>query len=174
MECRGEHFQQKEKDKATSNMGNLCCKDIPNINLSCINNDMVSSCCKNSVDKIETATLYKWIYYIPDKELKNDANAWYETFDQCKDDALCNIHMYHPETHNAIHLYIYRWIVGTPPMLFYKRQLMTSQRKLNKTVLQWILRDSHDEYVGENTASISTSTCHKYKETSLSINQDYE
>ena len=33
------------------NMGSLCCKDIPNINLSCINNGMVSSCCKNSVEK---------------------------------------------------------------------------------------------------------------------------
>ena len=84
---------------------------------------------KNSVDKFETATLYKQIYYIPDRELKNESYTWYETFDQCKDDALCNAHMYHPDTQDAIHLYIYRWIVGTQPMLFYKRQLMTSQRK---------------------------------------------
>ena len=51
---------------------------------------MVSSCCKNSVDKFETATLYKWIYYIPDEELKSESHAWYKTFDQCKEDALCN------------------------------------------------------------------------------------
>ena len=123
------HCQQKDKDKATSNMGNLCCKDIPNINLSCINNGMVSSCCKNS----ETATLYKWIYYIPDEELKSESHAWYETFDQCKEDALCNVNTYCQEK-GAIHLYIYRWIVETPPMLFYKRQLMTSQRNEIKTV----------------------------------------
>ena len=120
------HFQQKDKYKTRSNMGNLCSKDIPNINLSCINNGMVSSCCKNSVDKFETATFYKWIYYIHDAELKNESYAWYETFDQCKEDALCNVHMYHPDIQDAIHLYIYRWIVGAPPMLFYKRQLMTS------------------------------------------------
>ena len=66
-------------------MGNLCSKDIPNINLSCINNGMVSSCCKNGVDKFETATFYKWIYYIHDVELKNKSYAWYETFDQCKE-----------------------------------------------------------------------------------------
>ena len=108
-------------------MGNLCCKDIPNINLSCINNGMVSSCCKNSVDKFETATLYKWIYYIPDVE-SYESYAWYETFDQCKEDALCNVNTYCQDK-DAIHLYIYRWNVGTPPMLFYKRQLMTSQRK---------------------------------------------
>ena len=125
------HWQQKDKDETRSNMGNLCCKDIPNINLSYINNGMVSSCCKNSVDKFETATLYKWIYYIPDEELKSESHAWYETFDQCKEDALCNAHS---DTQGAIHLYIYRWIVGTPPMLFYKRQLMTSQRNEIKTV----------------------------------------
>ena len=110
-------------------MGNLCCKDIPNINLSCINNGMVSSCCKNNVDKFETATFYKWIYYIPDAELQKESYAWYETFDQCKEDALCNAHMYHSDTQETIHLYIYRWIVRTPPMLFHKRQLMASQRK---------------------------------------------
>ena len=32
------------------------------------------------------------------------------------------------KTKSTIHLYIYRWILGTPPMLFYKRQLMTSQK----------------------------------------------
>ena len=122
------HFQQKDKDKTRSNMGNLCCKHIPNINLSCINNGMVSSCCKNSLDKYETATLYKWIYYIPDEELKSESHAWYKTFGQCKEDVLCNVNTYCQEK-GAIHLYIYRWIVGTPPMLFYKRQLMTSQRK---------------------------------------------
>ena len=130
---QAEHFQQKDKDETRSNMGNLCCKDIPNINLSCINNGMVSSCCKNSVDKFETATFYKWIYYIPDEELKSESHAWYETFDQCKEDALCNVNTYCQEK-GAIHLYIYRWIVGTPPMLFYKRQLMTSQRNEIKTV----------------------------------------
>ena len=131
MECRVNIFNRKIKtrDKTWSNMGNLCCKDIPNINLSCINNGMVSSCCKNSVDKIETATIYKWIYYIPDEELKSESHAWYETFDQCKEDAFHNAHMYNPDTQGAIHLYITRWIVGTPPMLFYKGQLMTSQRK---------------------------------------------
>ena len=79
------------------------------------------------MDKFKTATLYRWIYYIPDEEVKHD--AWYENFDQCKEDALCNVHMYHPDTQGTIHLYIYTWIVGTPPMLFYKTQLMTSQRK---------------------------------------------
>ena len=110
-------------------MGNLCCEDIPNINLSCINNGMVSSCCKSDVDQMETATLYKWIYYIPDKELKNESNAWYETFDQCNEDAIHNIQIYHSHTPEVIHLYIYRWIVGTPSMVFYKRKLMTSQEK---------------------------------------------
>ena len=99
-----EHCQQKDKDETRTNMGNLCCKDIPNINLSYINNGMVSSCCKNSVDKFETATFYKWIYYIHDAELKNESYAWYETFDQCKEDALYNAHMYHPDTQDAIHL----------------------------------------------------------------------
>ena len=69
-------------------MGNLYCKDIPNTNLSCINNGMVSSCCKSDVDQIETTTLYKWIYYIHDKKLKNESNASYETLDQCKEYAL--------------------------------------------------------------------------------------
>ena len=81
---------------------------------------------KNSVDQFETSTLYKWMYYIPDEELKSESHAWYKTFDQCKEDALHNAHS---DTQGAIHLCIYRWIVGTPPMLFYKRQLMTSQRK---------------------------------------------
>ena len=89
---------------------------------------MVSSCCKNIVDKCETATLYKWIYYIPDEELKSESHTWYETFDQCNEDALCNVNTYCQEK-GTIYLYIYRWIVGTPPMLFYKRQLMTSQRE---------------------------------------------
>ena len=127
-----EDCQEKDKDETMRNVGNLCCKDIPNINLSCINNGMVSSCCKNSVDKFETATLYKWMYYMHDEEFRHE--AWYETFDQCKKDALHNAHMYHPDTQDVIHLYIHRWIVGTPPMLFYKRQLVTSQRKWNKTV----------------------------------------
>ena len=86
---------------------------------------MVSSSCKNSVDKFETTTLYKWIYYIPDGE-SYESHTWYKTFDWCNKDELCNAH---PDTQDAIHLYIYRWIVGTPPMLFYKRQLRTSQRK---------------------------------------------
>ena len=75
-------------------MGNLCCKDIPNINLSCINNGMVSSCCKSSVDKFETATLYKWIYYIPDGE-SYESHAWYETFDQCNEDACVMLTLTH-------------------------------------------------------------------------------
>ena len=61
-------------------MDNVCYKDIPNINLSCINNGMVSSCCKNSVDKIETATLYKWIYYIPDEEMKSESHVMVQDF----------------------------------------------------------------------------------------------
>ena len=122
------HCQQKDKDETRSNMGNLCCKDIPNINLSCINNGMVISCCKNSVDKFETAKLYKWIYYIPDGE-SYESHAWYETFDWCNQDALCNVNIYHPDTQDTMHLHIYRWIVGTLPMLFYKTQLMTLQRK---------------------------------------------
>ena len=105
------HWQKKDKYETTSNMGNLCCKDIPNINLSCINNGMVSSCCKNSVDKCESGC----ITLEHDEEFRHD--AWYETFDQCKEDALHNAHMYHPDK-DGIHLDIYRWIVATPPMLF--------------------------------------------------------
>ena len=82
------------------------------------------------MDQTETATLYRWIYYIPDKKLKNESNAWYETFDQCKEDAICNIWIYHPDAQEVIHLYIYRWMVATPPMVFYKRQLMTSQGQI--------------------------------------------
>ena len=54
----------------------------------------------------ETATLYKWIYYIPDGE-SYESHAWYETFDQCEEDALCNVNTYCQDK-DVIHLYIYR------------------------------------------------------------------
>ena len=48
----------------------------------------------------------KWIYYIPDKLLKNESTAWNETFDQCKKDVLHNIQRCHPHarSHTSLHL----------------------------------------------------------------------
>ena len=34
-------------------MGNLCCRTIPNINFSCRNNGMISSCCKVSLKSLK-------------------------------------------------------------------------------------------------------------------------
>ena len=50
-----------EQGQQGSNMGNLCCRTIPNINLSCINNGMISSCCKSDSKSTEMPTFYKWI-----------------------------------------------------------------------------------------------------------------
>ena len=105
MECRINIGNQKIKIRQGPTWV-ISVKDIPNINLSCINNGMVSSCYKNSVDKFETAPLYKWIYYIPDGE-SYESHAWYETFDQCEEDALCNVNTYCQDK-DVIHLYIYR------------------------------------------------------------------
>ena len=108
MECRINIVNRKTKMRQQATWVISAVKTFPpNINLSCINNDMVSSCCKSDVDKMETATLYKWIYYIPDKVLKNVSTAWYETSDQCTEDALHNIQRCHPNMQDILHLYIY-------------------------------------------------------------------
>ena len=76
-------------------MGNLCCRTIPNINLSHVNNGMISSCCKSDSKSTEMPKFYKWIFTIKHNEriFCNTSAAWLENFAQCNEDALHNIQM---------------------------------------------------------------------------------
>ena len=118
------------KDNTRSNMGNLCCRTI--INLSCINNGMISSCCKSECT--EMPSFYKWIFTIKQNEriFCNTPAAWFENFPQCNEDALHNIQMFHVESKAIVQLFIYEWKVGTrqSARLVYQKKLMTSCDKM--------------------------------------------
>ena len=121
------------KDNTRNNMGNLCCRTILNINLSCINNGMISSCCKNDSESPEMPTFYKWIFTIKQSEsiFCNTSAAWFENFTQYYEDALHNIQMCCVESEEIIQLFIYEWKVGTQQSarMVYQQKLMTSCEK---------------------------------------------
>ena len=96
-------------------MGNFCCRTIANINLSCINNGMISSCCKNDSESTEMPTFYKWIFTIRHNEriFCNTSAKWFENFAQCNEDALHNIQMCCVESEEIVQLFIYEWKVDT-------------------------------------------------------------
>ena len=115
-------------------MGNLCCRTIPNINLSCINNGMISSCCKSDSESTEMPTFYKWIFTIRRNEriFQNTSAAWFENFAQCNEDALHNIQVCSVESEAIVQLFIYEWKVCTQQSarLVYQKKLMTSHDKM--------------------------------------------
>ena len=120
------------KDNTRSNMGNLCCRTILNINLSYINNGMISSCCESiSSESTEMPTFYKWIFTIKHNERMC---CRFENFAQCNEDALHNIQMCYVESEEIVQLFIYEWKVGTQQSarLVYQKKLITSHEKRNK------------------------------------------
>ena len=122
------------KDNTRSNMGNLCCRTIPNINLSCINNGMISSCCKSDSESTEMPTFYKWIFTMRHNEriFHNTSAAWFENFAQCNEAALHNIQMCCVESEEIVQLFIYEWKVNTQQSvrLVYQKKMMTSRDKM--------------------------------------------
>ena len=121
------------KGNTRNNMGNLCCRTIPNINLSCINNGMISSCCKSDSESTQMPTFYKWIFSIRRNEriFHNTSPAWFENFAQYNEDALHNIQLCCVDSEELIQLFIYEWKVGTQQSarLVYQKKLMTSRDK---------------------------------------------
>ena len=75
-------------------MGNLCGKDLPNINLSCANNNANNSCCKwISFNSEESKYLYKWVYNIQNggySQMK-ESNKLYSNFYRCHMSAINKI-----------------------------------------------------------------------------------
>ena len=119
------------KDITRSNTGNLCCRTISNNNFSCINNGMISSCCKTDSKSTEMPKFYKWIFTIKYNEriFHNTSAAWFENFAQSYEDALHNIQMCCVE---IVQLFIYEWKVDTQESvrLVHQKKLMTSCNKM--------------------------------------------
>ena len=78
-------------------MGNLCCTETPDINLSCGNNNVNSSCCKwNSLveeEETQNAHGYKWIYSIKynDQTVVYDSRTCHSNLQTCYTDAVNTI-----------------------------------------------------------------------------------
>lgn len=95
-------------------MGSLCCKETPNISLSCDNNGIVNSCCATA-NPLEEVKLYRWVYSCELAQVlyRSECNVWYQSVDMCRSDAERDMLEWVTQPQVTAALQIYEWTVGS-------------------------------------------------------------
>lgn len=100
-------------------MGNLCCcKDTPNITLSCDNNGMVNSCCAGGEShpvEGENHTLYKWVCTVRhwQRVFRYESHVWYTSRTLCHSEALRHMGVWRRYPDSNANLDMVEWVVET-------------------------------------------------------------
>lgn len=114
-------------------MGNLCCcKDTPNITLSCDNNGMVNSCCAGeSRSDGNTQTLYKWVCTVRHKQraYRYESHVWYNSLALCHSEAIRHMRVWTNNPDSSTRLHMFEWSVETviPSRLIKQRTVTQSE-----------------------------------------------
>ena len=98
-------------------MGNLCCcKDTPNVTLSCDNNGMVNSCCAGeSRLEGESHTLYKWVCTVRhwQRIFRYESHVWYTSRRVCQSEAVRQMGVWRKYPDSQTDLDVVEWVVET-------------------------------------------------------------